>query len=130
MTDQRYRTGEKLKQKKEIDMLFSKGKWKTVGALRVISLPLAKDNEQKTYSKVGVSVSKRYFKKATDRNRIKRLLRESYRLNKERFADKFGQPVIAMLFWASKEKPGGLQEVQAQFEILCRTAKQNSSKEI
>ena len=130
MTDQRYRTGEKLKQKKEIDMLFSKGKWKTVGALRVISLPLAKDSEQKTYSKVGVSVSKRYFKKATDRNRIKRLLRECYRLNKERFADKFGQPVIAMLFWASKEKPAGLQEVQAQFEILCRTAKQNSSKEI
>lgn len=130
MTDQRYRTGEKLKQKKEIDMLFSKGKWKTVGALRVISLPLAKDNEQNTYSKVGVSVSKRYFKKATDRNRIKRLLRECYRLNKERFADKFGQPVIAMLFWASKEKPAGLQEVQAQFEILCRTAKQNSSKEI
>jgi len=32
--------------------------------------------------KVGVGVSSRYFKKAVDRNRVKRLLRENYRVNK------------------------------------------------
>lgn len=31
----------------------------------------------------GVGVSKRYFKKAVDRNRIKRLTRESYRLRQQ-----------------------------------------------
>jgi ribonuclease P protein component len=33
--------------------------------------------------KVGVGVSKRNFKKAVDRNRIKRLIREAYRTQKE-----------------------------------------------
>lgn len=33
--------------------------------------------------KVGVTASKRHFKKAVDRNRLKRRLREAYRLQKE-----------------------------------------------
>jgi ribonuclease P protein component len=43
-------------------------------------LPLPAD--EKTVLQVGVSVSKRNFKRAVDRNRIKRLLRETYRLQK------------------------------------------------
>lgn len=35
----------------------------------------------------GVSVSKRNFKNATDRNRIKRLVREAYRHHKDEYYD-------------------------------------------
>lgn len=66
----------KLKSKKAITELFESGDSIRKGALRL------KYAQQKSFDqhKVGFSVPKRFFKRAVDRNRIKRLLRESYRL--------------------------------------------------
>lgn len=75
---------ERLKSRKQIELLFQKGNSLFVHPVKVswMLLPV----EQKANSiQIGVSVSKRYFKKAADRNRIKRLLRECYRLNKHHF---------------------------------------------
>lgn len=108
---------EKLKQKKDISLLFEKGKWKTCGNLRIISIK----NENFTHPKIGVSVSKKYFKKAVHRNRIKRLLRESYRLHKEEYAQCFSNNSCAMIFWISKEFPKNFQQVEEEFLNLCRT---------
>ncbi|MCC2591273.1 ribonuclease P protein component [Chryseobacterium sp. MFBS3-17] len=115
----RYPGQEKLKSKKEITLLFEKGKWFTCGHLRIITLPQA----DLQVPKLAVSVSKRNFKKATDRNRVKRLLREAYRLNKSEFVQAFGSSGISMLFWASSKKPEHYQEVEAQFLKLCRNQK-------
>ena len=71
---------ERLKSRKQIDILFTGGKAFSVFPLRVIyqfSLPAGKPGLQ-----IGFTASKRYFKKAVDRNRVKRLLREAYRLQK------------------------------------------------
>ena len=71
---------ERLKSKKEIDILFSDGKSISKYPIRLVYKKT--DFNEKIKIRAGVSVSKRNFKKAVDRNFIKRLMRESYRKNK------------------------------------------------
>ena len=119
-----YNKAEKLKQKTELSLLFEKGKWRNCGRLRFILLkPEPEQHQPEKANKIGVAVSKRYFKKATDRNRIKRLLREAYRLNKTLFTEKFGNGNIAMLFWNSSEKPQHYNDVATEFLNLCQSKK-------
>ena len=70
---------ERLKSRKQTDLLFREGKSFSVFPFRVVYrvLPGLTGRAQ-----AGFSVSARYFKKAVDRNRIKRLIREGYRLQK------------------------------------------------
>ena len=71
---------EKLKSRKSIEELFSKGKSFTLAPIRV-SYKFSKSADLPALL-AGVTASKKNFKKAVDRNRIKRLLREAYRLQK------------------------------------------------
>jgi len=75
-----FRKEEKLKKKNLITELFTSGKSASVFPLKMIYLE--NDHESPFKVQAGVSVSKRNFKSAVDRNRIKRLMRESYRKNK------------------------------------------------
>lgn len=122
MQNSKYPRAEKLKKNTEISLLFEKGKWRTSGNLRIIILK-DKPSIPVPTGKFGVSVSKRYFKRAVHRNRIKRLLRECYRLNKELFKQSFGEKTMAMLFWVSSEMPPKFQDVEAQFIKLCEAQK-------
>jgi ribonuclease P protein component len=122
MTNSKYPRAEKLKKNTEISLLFEKGKWRTSGNLRIIILK-DKPNIPVEAARFGVSVSKRYFKRAVHRNRIKRLLRECYRLNKDLFKQAFGEKTMAMLFWVSSEMPPKFQNVEAQFIKLCEAQK-------
>ncbi|WP_188617386.1 ribonuclease P protein component [Cloacibacterium rupense] len=112
----KYPQEEKLKQKNDISLLFEKGKWQTFGKIRVISY----SSEEITQHKLGVSVSKRYFKKAVDRNRAKRLLREVYRLHKTEFLEKFGSNSLSMIFYISQEKPKHFKEIEKDFLKLLK----------
>lgn len=118
----KYPREEKLKQKKDISLLFEKGKWQTCGHLRIISFSPPEDLSASGSSKhkVGVSVSKRFFKKAVERNRIKRLLRESYRLHKSAFLEKFGENSLSMLFYISPEKPNHFEDIEVEFLKLIK----------
>lgn len=124
--NQKYPTREKLKQKKEIDFLFAQGRWLSSGNLRIISIDLDKKPAEDIVilnQKFGVSVSKKYFKRAVDRNRIKRLLREIYRKNKDFFTAQFGINSLSMIFWVSKEHPTDLKSLEENFIQLCNSKK-------
>ena len=54
--------------------------------------------------KMGVSVSKKYFKKAHDRNYFKRVLRETYRLNKHMLTGKLTKRYSIMFFYQAKDR--------------------------
>jgi len=92
----------KLKSKKAIEQLFTDGKSIRKGPVRCVFNLVEGD----TAHKIGVSVSKRFFKKAPDRNRIKRLLREAYRLNQHHLIiDKEGKHLEIMFLFQSPKMP-------------------------
>ena len=91
----------KLKSKKDIELLFTEGKAVTVYPLRLIYLKTEFDDG--SILKTGVSVSKRLHKTAVARNRIKRLLREAYRLNKPLYFNNSSTPYAFMILYLSKD---------------------------
>ena len=74
---------ERLKSRKAIEALFTNGKSFPVGHLRTLYRVIEEKELQ-----LAVGVSARHFKKAVERNRIKRLIKESYRLEKLPLKDK------------------------------------------
>lgn len=97
-----YPKTEKLKSKITIGLLFTEGKSVSKYPLRLVFNVGTFDESQKI--KMGVSVSKKYFKKAVDRNYFKRVLRETYRHNKHLLIDNLDQPYSFMLFYQSKDR--------------------------
>ena len=107
MTQHLYTYGkqEKLKSRKKIDQLFSEGKTFSVFPLKVWYLI---STGEETSVLAGVGASKRFFKKAVDRNRIKRILREAYRHQKNILIDdcKLKNNTINIFFlYTGKELP-------------------------
>jgi ribonuclease P protein component len=95
-----YPKTEKLKSRSTIDLLFSQGKSVSKYPLRLVYVPLESDEK----IKMGVSVSKKYFKKAVDRNYFKRVLRETYRLNKNMLLETIDKPYAFMFLYQTKER--------------------------
>lgn len=75
---------EHLKSKNTIDTLYATGASVTAFPLRAVFMELPPDSTCTTAS-ILISVAKRRFRHAVDRNLVKRRIREAYRLNKQPF---------------------------------------------
>jgi ribonuclease P protein component len=96
---------ERLKSRKQIELLFSEGKKFTTTPFRIFYLL---NKPSATPMQFGVSVSNKNFKKAVDRNRIKRLVREAWRLQKNTLQQELKDQNLQMnvfLIYTGKELP-------------------------
>ncbi|MFT3902339.1 MAG: ribonuclease P protein component [Niabella sp.] len=95
---------QKLKSRKQLQLVFGKGKRVQDGQVRALYLA-GKDGGG---VQCGVGLSGRYFKRAVDRNRIKRQLREAYRLQQEDLQSLAQQKNIAFsvfILYLGREMP-------------------------
>ncbi|WP_299519833.1 ribonuclease P protein component [Winogradskyella sp.] len=121
----KYGKTDKLKSKKRIEQLFNDGKAITVYPLRLIYLQT--EFNDGSILKTGVSVSKRLHKTAVARNKIKRLLREAYRLNKPLYFNNSSTPYAFMILYLSKDGTT-FEELNNKMKLLFKKFLDKTSK--
>lgn len=119
-----YNRKQKLKSEKEIDAVFASGK--SIVSFPLKLLYLEKENAENPLQ-AGIAVSSRFFKKAVHRNRIKRLIREAHRLQKNSLITHLKEQGKSMaIFWIyiDKELPQQQPLVAAVEKAITKLIKQ------
>lgn len=111
----RFPKEEKLKSKKCLERLFSEGK--SVSKFPLKLLYIEAELPENVPMQVGVSVAKRRFKKAVTRNRIKRLMREAYRLHKNDVFNTISTSYACMFLYIGKQEPT-YEEIETAMQRL------------
>ena len=119
---------ERLCSKKLIEQLFAKGESFLAYPLKVVFLETTL--ETKFPAQAAFTVSKKNFKRAVKRNRIKRLMRESYRLNKNPLYITLGNRQLAIFFiFIGKELPVFSRVESAMKKAITKLTSQLEAKE-
>ncbi len=113
---------EKLKSAKTIEKLFLEGKTYSKFPLKIFFLP----NENIASNMAAFAVPKRNFKSAVDRNRVKRQLREAYRLNKSLLDEIHGKKFVMLFLFLGKVSPQYEQLEKATIVLLKKIHDENN----
>ncbi len=116
-----YPKKEKLKSRKLIDQLFAQGNSVSDYPIKLIYLNTELPEDVKIQA--GVAVPKKNFKSAVKRNRIKRLLREAYRLNKHLVFNNSEATFAFLFLYLGKEMPIYPEIEKAMNGVLARFSK-------
>ena len=117
-----FHKAERLSHRKQIDNLFNEGLSFNLPSFKVFYL--TEDSRTDVPVKVLMTVSKRKFKRAVDRNRIRRLMREAYRLHKHILIDRLlalpGGIHIALIYVGDRQDIGFEETEQQMIRCLER----------
>lgn len=106
---------ERIHHKKLIDSLFGGGKSRSMTAfpLRLVYMPMEESDDNQML----VSVPKRCLHRANKRNRVKRQVREAYRLNKGLISSK---PLALAFIWLDSKLWSSNEVTQCMVSLLKR----------
>ncbi len=117
---------ERLKSRKLLGRLFQEGHSFMAFPVRVVWLPLSEAEGQAARfganrAQVAISVPRRLYRRAVDRNRIRRQIREAYRLHKSSLYEFLAQKecyVALVLIFVGKEAPTCAQLTASMNKIV------------
>ena len=92
---QTFTKSERLSSKVMIDKVFAGGRVITGPSFKLLWLGAGELSDQPV--KIVITVPKRNFKRAVDRNKLKRRIREAYRKNKQPLYDQVKSETICMM---------------------------------
>ena len=126
--DQKFRKAERLCHKKLIEELFQSGRSFYSYPFRLVWMPVTSPIDYS--AQMAISVQKRHFKKAVDRNLLKRRVREAYRKNKGELYIKLEELNIRIVFMMIYSTPEILDynEIEGKIKVVLSRLKEEISR--
>jgi ribonuclease P protein component len=126
VTGRKFPKRERLDSRKQIEMLFGGGGSLSMAAFPLRVVYIIKERARADVpAQLLVSVSKRHFKHAVDRNRVKRQIREAYRLHKQLLGNCISddQELLIAFIWLSDSHCPSNEVEKRMISLLQRIAK-------
>ncbi|MGB1120946.1 MAG: ribonuclease P protein component [Saprospiraceae bacterium] len=121
-----FKKSERLKSRKIIERIFNR-EGQSFATYPILTIWLETPLNTDFPAQVTFSVSKKKFKKAVQRNRIKRLMREAYRLNKPKFYESLQvkEKQVAVIFVYIAKEELAFEVVEAKMKQSLKRLRRN-----
>ncbi|MBT8183670.1 MAG: ribonuclease P protein component [Eudoraea sp.] len=119
---------EKLRNKRTIERLFKEGHSVSAYPFKLIYLNILRPVESRI--QIAVTVPKSNFKSAVERNRIKRLMRECYRQNKQYIFNNMEGNFAFLILYLGKDMPSYAVVEKGMLQIFEKLIKKVSDAKV